>query len=135
MEKAVQLLIADDDALDRQLLKEAFKKAGADMVLDFVVDGEELMEYLAHKPMPTLLLLDLNMPRKTGKEALRDIRSDSKLKVLPTVILSTSNADFDVRESYELGANWFLVKPSSFNELIAMCETLCSWVKIGQFPN
>ena len=127
------LLVADDDADDRLLIEEAIVDAELDLTLHFVEDGEQLMSFLLRRgvhaaaPRPSLVLLDLNMPRMDGREALRAIRADPTLRSLPIVVLSTSAADEDVSESYLLGANAFVCKPTRFDGLIDLVRTLDAW--------
>jgi CheY-like chemotaxis protein len=109
-----------------------------------VADGEELMDYLhrrgryadpASSPEPSLILLDLNMPRKDGREALMEIKSDARLKSIPVVILTTSKAEEDVRRLYELGANSFITKPATFQGLAEMLRTLSQyWFETVKLP-
>ncbi len=127
------LVVADDDADDRLLIEEAIVDAELDLDVHFVEDGEQLMDFLQRRngdaaaPRPSLILLDLNMPRMDGREALRAIRAHPDLENLPVVVLSTSAAEEDVRRSYELGANAFVCKPTRFDGLVALVRTLDAW--------
>ena len=121
------ILMADDDADDRLLAQDALAECHLVHDLHFVENGEELLDFLHHRgkysvqsksPRPGLILLDLNMPRKDGREALREIKSDPELRQIPVVVLTTSKADTDVRRIYELGANSFISKPVTFDALI-----------------
>lgn len=134
--------MADDDADDRLLLKEAFKESRLMNNLETVEDGEELMDFL-HKRgkyvdsdiTPGLVLLDLNMPRKSGLEALKEIKSDEKLRRLPVVILTTSKAEEDIIRSYDLGVNSFIVKPVTFDSLVELVKDLNKyWFQIIELP-
>ncbi|OHE81222.1 MAG: two-component system response regulator, partial [Lysobacterales bacterium GWF1_69_6] len=116
----ITILMADDDPDDRLMTQEAFTECRLGNPLKFVADGEELMDYLHHRgdfadelaaPRPGLILLDLNMPRKDGREALREIRADPALRGIPVVILTTSKAEEDVVRSYRDGVNSFITKP------------------------
>ncbi|MFQ5645601.1 MAG: response regulator [bacterium] len=147
--KPVRILLADDDPDDRILIEEAFKEAllSFDQInhLDFVKDGEELMDYLYRREQyvnsdeslrPDLILLDLNMPRKDGMEALREIKSDPKLRCISVIILTTSKADKDIYRSYDLGANSYIAKPVTFEGLIEVMKTLGKyWLEIVELPS
>lgn len=134
--------MADDDADDRLLLKEAFEENRLMNNLETVEDGEELMDFLHRRGkyensqvMPGLVLLDLNMPRKSGLEALKEIKSDEKLRRLPVVILTTSKAEEDIIRSYDLGVNSFIVKPVTFDSLVEMVKELDKyWFQIVELP-
>ena len=142
---AVTILMADDDADDRVLAEEAFKECGVAVDLRFVADGVELMDYLCHRggytdpeaaPRPSLILLDLNMPRKDGREALRDIKAKASLRPIPVVVLTTSKADEDVHQSYDLGANSFISKPVTFDELVATMRAIAEyWFNVSTAPH
>jgi CheY-like chemotaxis protein len=128
------ILLADDDADDRLLVQEALVDASFPQEnLIFVVDGEDLMDYLCGRgqyarpnkaPMPDLILLDLNMPKKDGREALKEIKSNPNLRHIPVVILTTSTLPNDIRKSYDLGANTFISKPPSFEGLVSVMQTI-----------
>src|SRR5580704_4441821 len=116
------VLLAEDDDDGRCLLGEAWAKSRAADELRFVGDGEELTEYLKHTgryrdqasaPRPALILLDLNMPKNDGREALREIKADPKLRQIPVIVLTTSKDDNDISRSYDLGANSYVAKPAS----------------------
>ncbi len=140
----VQILIADDDPDDCLMTREAFRECRIHNPLHFVHDGEELMNYLkrrppyedeARYPMPGLILLDLNMPRMDGREALLAIKSDSLLRSIPVVILSTSSADEDILRSYAIGVNSFITKPVSFSGLLEVVRNLGRyWLEIVELP-
>lgn len=143
-ERSITILMADDDEDDRLMTREAFQEARLANDLRFVVDGEELLDYLhrrdkyadpASSPRPGLILLDLNMPRKDGREALKEIKSDSGLKQIPIVVLTTSKAEEDIYRSYDLGVNSYITKPVSFEGLVEIILTLTQyWFKIVQLP-
>lgn len=140
----ITILMAEDDADDRLMTREAFQECRLGNPLQFVVDGDELMDYLkrrgqfadaARYPMPGLILLDLNMPRKDGREALREIKADPELREIPVVVLTTSKAEEDVANSYSAGANSFITKPVSFAALIEVVQTLGKyWLQIVDLP-
>ncbi len=132
------ILIADDDADDRMFLEEALQKNGYVHTIEFVEDGEELMAYLKRTdvPLPNLLMLDLNMPRKNGFQALQEIKADPHLRRLPVVVMTTSSADEDVAKSYDLGVNSFITKPFNFARLIEMIGALKTyWLDTVKLPD
>lgn len=131
--REIVVLMADDDEDDRLLAQDALKESGWPHDLRFVADGVELMEYLNGRgqysrpetaPSPDLILLDLNMPRKDGREVLQELKQDAKWKRTPVVVLTTSRADEDVIGSYDLGANSFVSKPVSYDELVDIMRNL-----------
>jgi len=135
------ILMADDDADDRMLAKEALEESRVLNELHFVEDGEELIEFLkqrgkyADAPRPGLILLDLNMPRKDGREALKEIKADSELRRIPVVVMTTSKAEEDIFRSYDLGASSFITKPVTFDRLVELMRTLGQyWVEFVELP-
>ncbi|MFQ6017923.1 MAG: response regulator [Kiloniellaceae bacterium] len=142
--KPITLLFADDDADDRFLVKEALAESRLLNDLRFVTDGEELMDYLCHRgayaepdsaPRPGLILLDLNMPRKDGREALKEIKADPNLRRIPVVVLTTSKAEEDILRTYELGVNSFITKPVTFEGLVEIMKALSIyWFQIVELP-
>jgi CheY-like chemotaxis protein len=140
----ITILIADDDAEDRLLTEEALAGARLANDLRFVVDGQDLIDYLRHEgkyaggadaPRPGIILLDLNMPKLDGREALGLIKSDPDLKQIPVVVLTTSKAEADVVRSYELGVNSFIVKPVTFAGLVDVMRGFSSyWFEIVELP-
>jgi two-component system response regulator len=133
--------MADDDADDRMLAKEALEESRVLNELHFVEDGEELIEFLkqrgkyADAPRPGLILLDLNMPRKDGREALKEIKADSELRRIPVVVMTTSKAEEDIFRSYDLGASSFITKPVTFDRLVELMRTLGQyWVEFVELP-
>jgi CheY-like chemotaxis protein len=119
------VLIAEDNKFDRTILKRAFAAAGSTAEIRFFVDGQDLLDHLLslgdqeeHEPTPALVLLDLYMPRLSGKETLQQIRNDDRLRPVPVVILTSSDHEQHVQEMYSLGANSYLVKPSDFDDLV-----------------
>jgi len=130
------ILMADDDPDDRFLVGEALTEASVRTDFRTVEDGEKLMDYLRRKgkyadpelsPRPSLILLDLNMPRKDGREALKEIKADPDLRQIPIVVLSTSQAPEDIFGSYDLGANSFASKPGSYDGLHDLIETITTY--------
>lgn len=142
--KPVTILIADDDPDDRMLMKDAFAESMLLNPIHFVEDGEELMDYLKRRgkfsdrnqyPLPGLILLDLNMPKKDGREALQEIKSDPELRRIPVIVLTTSKAEEDVLRSYDLGVNCFISKPVTFAGLVEVTRTLGKyWLEIVELP-
>jgi CheY-like chemotaxis protein len=142
--KPVAILMADDDADDRLLAKDALAECKLNNELHFVENGEELLDYLHRRgkyegsmlARPGLILLDLNMPRKDGREALREIKQDPELRKIPVVVLTTSRADTDISKIYELGANSFISKPVTFDSLINVMRIISSyWLGIVELPH
>lgn len=140
----ITILIADDDEEDRLLTQEALADARLANDLRFVGDGQELIDYLRHEgkyaggedaPRPGIILLDLNMPKLDGREALGVIKSDPALKQIPVVVLTTSKAEADVLSTYELGVNSFIVKPVSFGGLVEVMRGFSTyWFEIVELP-
>ena len=141
--KTITILIADDDPDDRMLAEEALMENRLANDLHFVEDGEELMDYLLHRgqytaenaPEPGLILLDLNMPKKDGREALAEIKADPKLRRIPVIILTTSKADEDIVRSYDLGVSSFITKPVTFDGLVGVARAIGDyWFGIVVLP-
>ena len=142
--KPVTILIADDDPDDRQLAREAFEENHLANELKFVEDGEELLDYLnqrgkysdpADAPWPGIILLDLNMPRKDGREALEEIKKDPRFRGIRVVIMTTSKAEEDVVRSYNLSAASYITKPVTFERLVEVVRTLGKyWLEIVELP-
>lgn len=136
----IHILLADDDEDDRMMAREAFDVSLLTNPLDEVTDGVELMEHLhglleQGKDLPGLILLDLNMPRKDGREALAEIKSHPDLRRIPVVVLTTSKAEEDVMRTYDLGVNSFISKPISFDGLVeVMAELGKYWLEIVKLP-
>lgn len=136
--------MADDDADDRRLTKDALEESRLANDLRFVENGEELLQYLRHEgkfsdeeqsPRPGLILLDLNMPRKDGRTALKEIKADPVLRQIPVSVLTTSKADEDIFRSYDLGVNSYIVKPVTFEALVDILQTLEKyWFEIVELP-
>jgi len=155
LSKSVVILMADDDADDRLLARDALAECKLPGELHFVEDGEQLLDYLHRRgkyasglpgqtnsgphasaaPRPGLILLDLNMPKKDGREALREIKSHPELRKIPVVVLTTSNADVDIAQIYDLGANSFISKPVTFDSLVKVMRILGDyWCDIVELP-
>jgi CheY-like chemotaxis protein len=142
--KTLTVLVADDDEDDRSFIKKAWDKSRVSNDLRFVEDGEELTNYLNHagrysdpasSPRPAVILLDLNMPKKDGREALREIKADPELRQIPVIILTTSKADEDICRSYDLGANSYISKPVTFGALTDVLQVLGKyWIEIVDLP-
>ena len=142
--RAVTILMADDDEEDRMMTEEAWKENRLANPLRFVEDGEELMEYLEHRgkyadpadsPSPGLILLDLNMPKKDGREALREIKADTELRQIPVVVLTTSKAEEDIVRSYDMGASSYITKPVTFEGLVTVIRELGKyWFELVELP-
>lgn len=140
----IEILIADDDAEDRMLIRDALHASRLKNNLQFVEDGEELLDYLHNKnkfsdtekfPKPGIILLDLNMPRMDGREALKEIKKDNNLKSIPVVVLTTSKAEEDILKTYNLGVNSFITKPVTFEGLVEVMKTLNKyWFEIVELP-
>jgi CheY-like chemotaxis protein len=136
--------MADDDEDDCLLAQEALAHLDLDLQLDIVSDGEALLNYLRRQspyeslkglPLPSLILLDLNMPRKSGLEALREIKSDPQLRRIPIVILTTSEVEDDVYESYDQGANSYITKSVTLTSLVEVVEEIGKyWLEIVELP-
>ena len=140
----VHILMADDDPDDRMMAEKAMREYRLKNKLLFVEDGEELMDYLQRRgkyadaamfPWPDLILLDLNMPKKDGREALAEIKADQRLRRIPVVVLTTSKAEEDVIRSYDLGVNSYITKPVSFQGLAEALRLLnMYWFELVKLP-
>lgn len=139
--RGVTILLAEDDEDDALLIRDAARKAGFGDELKLVADGQELLDYLRRRgkyvdeeiwPFPDLILLDLNMPRKDGREALREMRTDGRLQNLPVVVLTTSKQEEEIVRSYDLGVAGYVVKPPSFEALVGIMKALGDyWLQAG----
>jgi CheY-like chemotaxis protein len=142
--KIISILIADDDPDDRELTRDALTECRLANEVNFVEDGEKLMDFLhrrgdyaafAGKPLPGLILLDLNMPRKDGREALKEIKESAELRRIPIVVLTTSKAEEDILRTYDLGVNSYVTKPVTFDSLVDMIKVLGKyWFEIVELP-
>ncbi len=135
------ILLVDDDPGDAGLTKVALRQSASGCAIHHVGDGREAMEFLRREgvfrdvPIPHLVLLDLNMPRMDGRQVLDAMRSDPDLKVIPVVILTTSDAEADIEAAYALGANSFVTKPPDFNDFCAAIAQLAEfWLGIARIP-
>ena len=142
--RPITILLADDDEEDRMLTSDALNESRVVNDLKFVEDGEDLLDYLNRRgkytdpesaPRPGLILLDLNMPKKDGREALREIKADPDLRRIPIVVLTTSKAEEDIYRTYDLGANSFIAKPVKFESLVALMKEIKRyWIEIVELP-
>jgi CheY-like chemotaxis protein len=142
--RPITILLADDDEEDRMLTSDALEESRVVNDLRFVEDGEELLDYLYKRgryadpdaaPTPGLILLDLNMPKKDGREALRDIKADPDLRRIPIIVLTTSKAEEDIYRTYDLGANSFITKPVAFASLVEVMKEIGRyWIEIVELP-
>ncbi len=141
---SIVILLADDDPDDRLLAQQALEENRLANDLRFVENGEELLDYLyrlgkyrnpAHSPRPGLILLDLNMPKKDGREALEEIKSNPELRQIPIVVLTTSKTEEDIYRSYNLGVNSYIAKPVTFQGLVEAMKVLGKyWFEIVELP-
>jgi CheY-like chemotaxis protein len=138
--------MADDDEEDCELTRDALQDARLANEMRFVYDGQELLDYLRREsayagpsvdaPRPGLILLDLNMPKKDGREALAEIKADESLRRIPVVVLTTSKDEEDVLRTYDLGVNSFITKPVTFAGLVEVMRTWTRyWLEIVELPN
>ena len=140
----ITIVVADDDEDDRALVKFALAECTLPSIVYFVEDGEQLLDYLNRRGLykdqaksvrPDLILLDLDMPRMDGHEALKEIKGDSSLRSIPIVIFTTSKEMEDINSTYNLGANSFIVKPVTYAELVRMMKVLSEyWFEVAQLP-
>ena len=142
------ILIAEDDEDDYLLTLEALKEAGVDNEVHWVKDGDEVVQFLSSHtngsngtngdthPLPGLILLDLNMPKKDGREVLEELKSNPKYRKIPVIVMTTSSAETDITRSYDLGVNSFIQKPVRFRELVDMIKVLFNyWSKTVKLPH
>jgi CheY-like chemotaxis protein len=142
--KMITIVLADDDPDDRKLTQDAFAENRLANILHCVEDGEELMDYLHRRgkfasrrgeALPGLILLDLNMPRKDGREALKEIKADPELRRIPIVVLTTSKAEEDILRTYDLGVNSYVTKPVTFKSLVELIKVLGRyWFEVVELP-
>jgi len=142
--KPITILLAEDDPDDRLMATEALEESRLANDLHIVENGEELMDYLYRRGkfagmarwfLPGLILLDLNMPKKDGREALKEIKADPNLRRIPIVVLTTSDEEEDIFRTYDLGVNSFITKPVSFESLVEIMKTLkLYWFEIVELP-
>lgn len=138
------ILIAEDDADDRFLLQTVFDECGYTDKLEFVENGVELLEFLQNKTdgnssennFPAFILLDLNMPKKDGREVLKEIKQHPLYKKIPVIVFTTTKSEHEIRRCYELGANTYVVKPVSFEALIKVIDEIRNyWLNTASTPN
>jgi len=142
--RPVTILMADDDPDDRQMTKEAFAESKLANDLRFVEDGVDLLDYLYRRgkyedpessPRPSIILLDLNMPRKDGREALKEIKSDPRFRSIRVIVMTTSKLEEDIVRSYNLSAASYITKPITFEALVEVIRTLGRyWLEIVELP-
>lgn len=138
------ILIAEDDEDDYLLTLEALKEAGVNNEVHWVKDGNETLEFLSSRlngnngssgQLPGLILLDLNMPKKDGREALQEIKSNPDFRKIPVIVMTTSSAEIDVTHSYDLGVNSFIQKPDRFHELVETVRVVFNyWLNTVKLP-
>lgn len=137
----VEVLLVDDNAGDVRLTVEAFKDAALPHHVSVVRDGEEALAFLRREgpyssaPRPQFILLDLNMPKKDGREVLREVKTDQALKTIPIIVLTTSVAPIDIVQSYDLHANGYIQKPADYDEFLELIRQLDTlWFRVVQLP-
>jgi CheY-like chemotaxis protein len=142
--RPITILMADDDEDDRDLARDALEGTRLGERMEFVSDGQDLIDYLRHdgpyaqapRPRPSIILLDLNMPRKDGREALAEIKADASLRQIPVVILTTSSDDVDVQNAYALGASSYITKPVTHGKLIEVMQMVARyWSEVVELPD
>lgn len=143
--RPITILMADDDPDDRELTREAFEESRLANDLRFVEDGVELLDYLnrrgkyadpASSPRPGIILLDLNMPRKDGREALQEIKADPRFRGIRIIIMTTSRAEEDILRTYNLSATSYITKPVTFDGLVEVVRALGKyWLEIVELPD
>ena len=142
--RPLTILLADDDEEDRELARDALQDSRLANEMKFVCDGQDLLDYLRREgawaerdaPRPGIILLDLNMPKKDGREALREIKADESLRRIPVVVLTTSKDEADVLSTYDLGVSSFITKPVTFGGLVDVMKTWTRyWFEIVELPN
>lgn len=144
VQQPLRILVAEDDPDDRLLIKEAIGENRMGDILSFVEDGQELIDYLKQRGiykdnkspvMPLLILLDLNMPRLDGREALKIIKADPELRRIPVIAFTTSTAEQDILESYNLGVSGYINKPVTFEGLLEVMRKLnLYWIETVELP-
>jgi len=144
--RPVVILMADDDEDDRELTRDALQNAHLANEMRFAVDGQDLLDYLLRQgrytgagddvaPRPGIILLDLNMPKKDGREALAEIKANDDLRSIPIVVLTTSKAEEDIFRTYDLGVNSFITKPVTFTGLVEVMRTFQNyWFEMVELP-
>ncbi|MDQ3339876.1 MAG: response regulator [Myxococcota bacterium] len=137
----IEILLVEDNAGDVRLTQEALREGKVKNNLTIARDGEEALKLLRREPpfenaaRPDLILLDLNLPRKDGRQVLQDIKSDPKLQAIPVVVLTTSNAEADIMKSYQLHANCYITKPVDLDQFITVVKSIDEfWLSIVKLP-
>ena len=140
--RPVEILLVEDNPGDERLTREALKEGKVYSNLHWVKDGVEALDFLRHKgrfsgsPRPDIILLDLNLPKKDGREVLSDIKNDDELKRIPVVILTTSKAEEDVMRTYNLHANCYVTKPVDLEKFIVVVKSIDAfWLTVVTLPN
>jgi CheY-like chemotaxis protein len=140
--RPIMILMADDDEDDRELARDALEGTRLGERMEFVKDGQDLIDYLRHEgpysqaPRPSIILLDLNMPRKDGREALAELKADESLRQIPVVILTVSSDEADVQNAYDLGASSYITKPVTHGQLIDVMQTVARyWSEVVELPD
>jgi len=141
-DKPVKILLVEDNIGDVGLIEEVFEEAKIKNILHVAQDGEEAVLFLRGKgkllssSRPDIIILDLNLPKKDGREVLREIKEDEKLQNIPVIILTSSSAEKDILQAYELHANAYVTKPLDFNQFIKVVESLINfWLGVVQLPS
>lgn len=139
--RSIEILLVEDNAADVRLTIEALREGKVKNNLSVTRDGEEAMQFLrregafAEAPRPDLVLLDLNLPRKDGREVLADIKADDRLKTIPVVVLTTSSAEADILKSYSLHANCYITKPVDLEQFVQVVRSIDDfWLTIVRLP-
>jgi chemotaxis family two-component system response regulator Rcp1 len=139
--RPVDILLVEDNIADVRLAQEAFKEGNVTKTLHVARDGEEALAFLrregshANAPRPDLILLDLNLPRKDGREVLREIKGDESLRMIPVIVLTTSQAEEDISHTYDLAANCYVPKPVDFDRFTRVIRTIENfWLTVVQIP-
>jgi CheY-like chemotaxis protein len=137
------IVLADDDEDDRELIRDALRDPALEAQMQFVADGQELLDYLRRSsrtstdtPRPAIILLDLNMPRMDGREALAEIKADPALRTIPVIVLTTSTSELDVHHAYGLGASSYITKPVTHDTLTEVMEAVAEyWFETVELPS
>jgi CheY-like chemotaxis protein len=139
--RPVEILLVEDNEGDVGLVEEVFEDGRINNNLNVAEDGEEAMQFLnkegnfANAPRPDLILLDLNLPKKDGREVLKEIKEDDSLKLIPVVVLTTSKAEEDILKSYDLHANSYITKPVDFEQFIKVIKSIEDfWLEVVKLP-
>lgn len=139
--RPIEILLVEDSPSDTELTVEALKESGVVSRLNHVEDGVEAMDFLARRnsyasaPRPDLILLDLNLPRKDGREVLAELKADPDLRTIPVVVLTTSKADQDIAKAYQLQANCYIAKPVDFEQFVSVVRSIEHfWLEVVTLP-